>query len=160
MCHRIEIRSTPNRISIEFHEIIRDHVQATISVGNPDPIFSTDRCFYGMDVKGFVDGMERLHRELSGSARLWDWDGETLLCFTVLDDVEHGIAIGGRLWLDQNGRGMCSEDNFLEPYTPPSTGLIVAFEGLEIDQSHLPEIIGQTRRFLNETGISTKSVFE
>jgi hypothetical protein len=142
--------------NIDLGKITDDHVKCDLTLSTPDHNIQSGCIFYGFDVLTFAESLEALHQTLSGSARLCDWDGEVLLCFTALD---HGhIALGGKLHAAVHWTDIRSEDNFIgTPMYGDAAGIKITFEGLLLDQSYLPAIIRDCRRFLSETGISTKS---
>lgn len=147
-------------IEIEFGEVQRDHVQVCTEFRLAELSYAGWREHYGIDIQGFVDGLARIHTELAGSARLVDWDGEIVLCMTVVDSRRGRIAIGGQMlfvfWTD-----IASEDSLLVPRLFGNAGGIrITYEGLVADQSCLPPVITGLRRFIADTGIDLCSVYE
>jgi hypothetical protein len=154
-------RLRPAKVEIELGAVERDHVRGVVRLSAADRVFEGGRIFYGFDILGFTEGLTRLYDRLEGSARLHDWDGETVLCLTVINRARGRVAVGGELlpavfWTD-----VVSEDRFIDPPLYGwAFGIRVTFEGLVTDQSFLPPVIAGLRRFLAETGISVRSPME
>jgi hypothetical protein len=145
-------------IEIEFGRIVADHVQAGTRLRIEDMAFEGWRNHYGFDILRFTDGLAQMHSQLQGTARLNDWDGETVLCLTVVDRPRGRIAIGGQLIPAVFHTEAASADDLLSPRLFGDYGGIrIAFEGLVTDQSYLPTVIGGLRHFLSESGISVRS---
>lgn len=157
-CHRQTCRAA---LELELGAIERDHVHACTRLLIEDSAFTDGRIYYGIDILHFADSLVRLHNSLEGSARLHDWDGETVLCLTVLKRFMGRIAIGGQLIPAVFWTQAMSEDRFLDPpLCGGNGGMRITFEGLVTDQSYLPPAIAQLRRFLAETKISVRSPME
>jgi hypothetical protein len=146
------------RYEINFGTITGDHVKCNLTLSTPDHNIQCGCAFYGIDILNFAGSLEALHETLVGSTRLCDWDGEVLLCFTPVNRGRGHIALGGKLHAAVHWTDVRTEDNFISPpMYGDAAGIKITFEGLIIDQSYLPNIIRDSRRFLTETGISTKS---
>jgi hypothetical protein len=121
-------------------------------------VFEGWRKHYGFDILRFADGLAQIHAQTQGTARFNDWDGETVLCLTVINRPRGRIAIGGHLIPAVFQTETASEDDLLYPRLFGSFGGVrIAFEGLVTDQSYLPAIIGGLRGFLSDSGISVQS---
>jgi hypothetical protein len=148
----------PAALEVEFGQVEGDHVHVCTRLRIEGQAFEGWQMHYGFDILAFADGLARIHTELQGSARLDDWDGETVLCLTVIDRGRGRVAIGGQLIPVVFWTEVASEDRLLAPRLFATAGGIrIAFEGLVTDQSYLPPVIGGLRRFLCETGISVRS---
>jgi hypothetical protein len=151
----------PAALEVEFGRVEADHVHVCTRLRIEGQAFEGWRMHYGFDVLAFADGLARIHTEMRGSARLNDWDGEAVLCLTVIDRGRGRVAIGGQLIPAVFWTEAASEDGLLAPRLFGTAGGIrVAFEGLVTDQSHLPPVIAGLRRFLDETGISVRGPME
>ena len=142
-------------VEIEFGRIERDRVSVGTRLRIEDQAFEGWRTHYRFDILAFTDGLTTIHTRMQRSARLTDWDGESVLCLTVIDAVRGRIAIGGQLIPAVFWTEITSADGLLHPRLfGDGGGIRIAFEGLVTDQSYLPPVIAGLRRFLAETGIS------
>jgi len=95
----------------------------------------------GEDLVRFADALERLHASLEGEAIFWDLDQVVELTFKVADRTRGRISVEGRI--DQNlDRGIRNQ---------------IPLRGFEIEQSYLPGVIRDIRRFVSESEICTLS---
>lgn len=150
-------------IEIDFDEVEegKDYVGAAVRlkipnypfVGANEGGFEEGAYYYGNQIYRFVEELERLRIESTGSARLFDWDMEPVLCLTKINPASGTIVIGGQLVPALFEGDAHSADNFLVPRPFGRSGIRVTFEGIITDQSYLISTIVQLRRFLVETGI-------
>jgi hypothetical protein len=170
--HRVEIaweaegsgsfgRSCRAVVEMDFDQVEVDHVPVFTRLRIHDLTFETGRWYYGINILHFADGLAEMHAQTQGSAWLHDWDGEAVLCLTVINRARGRIAIGGQFTQDVFWTEVASEGDFLTPRLFGShSGIRVEFEGLVTDQSYLPPVIAVLRRFLSDTGISVRSPME
>jgi hypothetical protein len=112
--------------------------------------FEVERVLYGYEIRGFSRNLQKLHETLEGSVRLQDWDGEPLLCFTVVDRGRGRVAVGGRFAPVVLDTTVTSEDRFVSEACGSMLGIVVAFEGLSLDQSYLKAPLSDIQRFVFE----------
>lgn len=150
-------------VEIDFDELEegKDYVGAAVRlkipnypfVGANEGGFEEGAYYYGNQIYQFVEELERLRTESSGSARLFDWDLEPVLCLTKINPISGRIVVGGQLIPARFETDAHSADNFLAQQTLGAGGVRVIFDGIITDQSYLISTITQLRRFLVETGI-------
>ncbi|MBI2808078.1 MAG: hypothetical protein HYX68_24095 [Planctomycetes bacterium] len=145
-------------IEIELGQIERDHVQVWIRLCTDNRVFEGGSAHYGVDILNFIEALTRIHQQLSGSARLYDWDGLPVLCLTVTWPMKGLIAIGGQLVLWRFPNQESCEDRFLPEshFFANDGGIQIAFDGIMTDQSFLPPVITGMRRFLLDSRISVE----
>jgi hypothetical protein len=112
--------------------------------------FEVHRVLYGYEIRGFAEELQKLYETLEGSVRFQDWDGEPLLCFTVVDRARGRIAVGGRFAPVVLDTTVTSADRFVSEACAGKLGVVVAFEGLSLDQSFLDAPLSEVRRFVLE----------
>src|SRR5262245_43252685 len=137
-------------LDIEFGQVERDYVHACTRLRIEGQAFESWQRHYGFDILTFTDELARMHAATQGSARLNDWDGEVVLCLTVIDRPRGRVAIGGQLIPAVFWTETASADGLLAPRLCDGTagGIRIAFEGFVTDQSYLPPVIAGLRRFL------------
>lgn len=109
----------------------------------------------GWELQVFVDDLASLYDLLEGEAVLSTTDNEAPLHFNVISRGGGVIGICGemRLYL-----GSADTSNASWPCGPSDVpGIQLAYSGLSMDQTYLPDVIRGFRRFLRETGIWTRS---
>jgi hypothetical protein len=152
---RIEIEFGP----IERDFIYRDYVRACTRLFINERKYEGWNVHYGIDILQFADALADLYKQQVVSARFCDWDGLVILCLTAFDRMGH-ISIGGQL-VPMELPHAYLEDEFLpRPRFSNTGGIQVAFEGLTTDQSYLPNAISGLRRFLAESEISVKAIWD
>lgn len=114
--------------------------------------FEVARVLYGYEIKGFAKNLQRLYETLEGSVRLQDWDGDILLCLTVVDRARGRVAIGGQfapVVLDTNAT---SDERFVSDVRGSGhfLGVVISFEGLSFDQTSLQQPLSDLQRFVLE----------
>lgn len=142
-------------LEIELGKVERDYVHGCVRLSVDEHTYEDRRCYYGIDILHFLERLTALYGTLAGSARLCDWDGETVLCFTVVHRPSGEIAIGGRMIPSAFWSASMSEERFINSLSGYG-GLVIFFDGLLTDQSYLPPLLTGLRRFLDETAISVK----
>src|SRR5262245_28022117 len=85
------------QLEIEFGVAGPDHVEVCTRLRIVGQVYGGWRRHYGCDILAFTEGLVRIHSGPGHSAWLVDWDGEDVLCATVVDDRRGRIAIGGQL---------------------------------------------------------------
>ena len=95
---------------------------------------------YGHDLRAFVAGLTRMHRELAGETYLPDDWGDNEIWFRVTDPRRGAVRIDGAFQLHGRPRG-------------GGGGVRVTFGPFEIDQTFLPLIADGVERYLSESGI-------
>ena len=141
-------------LEFEFEDVVADHAGMWVRLRAESYTFETGRWFYWWNIRDFADGLTKMHSELKGTCTLGDWDGETVLCMSMLDSVRGRIGVGGQLtqyiFTDHAvPKGDLVFPRLLGDYA----GIVVSFEGLVTDQSYLPPLIAGLRRFISESGI-------
>jgi hypothetical protein len=142
-------------IKIEIGEAGKDFVgdtafDSSFSLHAGRHAFEFQRPLYGYEIYRFANELQRLYDTLDCSARLYDWDGDVLLCFTVVHRGRGQIAVGGRFVPVILDTQVSSEDKFVADLCVNSGGIIVAFEGLTLDQSYLATPLSVLHRFISE----------
>jgi len=151
----------PASIDLEFGRIEEDHVSVYTRLRIRDTEFGAGRNHYGNDILRFAEELTELHHRTDGSARLFDWDGETVICLTVIQRARGRIAIGGQIVPAVFNTEVMSADHFINPPVYGwNAGIRISFDGLVTDQSYLPPVIVGLRRFLTDTGISVRNPME
>lgn len=143
-------------IEFEFGDVVADYAGLWVRLRADRYTYETGRFFYWWNIRDFADGLTRIRSDLKGSCILEDWDGETILCVSILDSVRGRIGICGQLnqfvFLDE----VAKNDDFIFPEMFRNhAGIVVSFAGLVVtDQEvYLPRLISGLRRFLEESGI-------
>ena len=90
---------------------------------------------WGCDLVRFADELERLHATLEGEALFWDLD----------QVVEIPIRVAHR------GRGRLAVEVRID--RRPAEQDSITLRGFEIEQSYLPGIVRDIRRFIADSGI-------
>lgn len=111
--------------------------------------FADTMMLYGYSLRTFSEELERMQSELAGSARLYDWDSELLLCFTVVDRRRGRIAVGGRFTPAVFNTTATSAERFISNVRDGRPGIVIAFEGLSFDQSFLNRPVSDLKRFVD-----------
>jgi hypothetical protein len=142
-------------IKIEIGEAGKDYVADTafdssISLHAGKHTFEVQRPLYGYEIYGFASELQKLYDTLDGSVRLYDWDGEVLLCFTVVHRGRGQILVGGRFVPIVLDTKVSSEEEFVSDVCVNLVGLVVAFEGLTFDQSYLKTPLSVLHRFISD----------
>jgi hypothetical protein len=107
----------------------------------------------GADLLRFADRLSALHRDLDGRADLLDLDNQEVLSFTVADRGRGAIAVGGT-W-EATWPALPWIESVLQ--RPGHGGMVMAFEGLCVDQSYLPRVVESVRDFIAESRIVTRA---
>jgi len=142
-------------IEFEFDEIVDDHVSMWVRLRIENSVYRTGRWFYWWNIQDFADGLARLHSELKGACSLSDWDGEEVLCLSMLDPVRGRIGVAGQLNQYVFADRVIGNGDFVFPQMfGDRAGVVVSFHGLVTDQSYLPALISGFHFFLNTSGIS------
>lgn len=113
---------------------------------------------YGFNLRRFIDDLAEIHRNMAGSARLYDQDDDVILCVTFLDDARGRIVIGGGL----RNAVFFAESTCDERFVTGAfdAGIRTTFDGLISDQSYLAGLIGSLENVLRSTGVSTSNPME
>ena len=142
-------------VEFQFDEVVADHVAMWTRLRIDRSVYETGRWFYWWNIRNFADGLATLHTELTGSSSLSDWDGETILCISGVDSKRGQVGVGGQL----------NQFAFVENAVPkgdlvfPSVfgghgGIVIAFDGLEMDLMYVPRLVKRFRAFLDDSGIT------
>jgi hypothetical protein len=100
---------------------------------------------YGWDLEDFANRLEALHETLDGDATFINQEGSVEIALHVAD----------------RGLGLISVSVRLEPHvvcavTEDRDSRTLEFDGFAIDQSYLPGLAAQIRRFLTDNCICTR----
>ena len=105
-----------------------------------------DKC----DLVEFVETLDRLYTVLDGSTQLLDFDGDPILCFSVIDRGRGVIAVGGNFHPLTFFSEVTSSARFVSPnICGYPSGVRVAFEGFTCEQTYLPSFLCPIARFIN-----------
>ncbi len=161
---QLELRCTrPNGsayVGLKFSDAHGNRINAAFSLriaGAIETIVEYPLRFFGYDVLKFRIELSKCYSDLSGSASLQDCDGTVALCLTVFDN-RGGIVLGGQLADHSRGGDVVSADNFLKSDVSPS-GVLVFFDGFQVDQSYIPKILGDLDSFLRESNVDVTNPY-
>jgi hypothetical protein len=88
----------------------------------------------GDDLVRFADSMERLHAILEGEAVFYDLDQVVELRFKVAD----------------RGRGRISVEGTIDQHVNREIRNLIPLRGFELEQSYVPGIVREIRRFISD----------
>lgn len=150
----LEIRTYPEEATDYFFP-------ADIALILPGQTLGCRSKFYGYSFYKFCDELINLRQTLCGSAKLFDWDYDELLCFSALNQ-RGTVIVGGRFDILAFGEPVC-ESRFLKAVRPNPrddfdyVGTCSMFDGFLLDQSDLQRAISFIRRFIQENNINIKN---
>ena len=138
-----------SRLEVSFSRVSSDELSLSISAvvftfrntQGPLELVARTLC-YGYDLAEFARELERLRTRYDGSAEFVNQVGSFELRLTVADKAHGILAVVGRYEHDTD----C-----MSP---------VELRCFQLEQSYLPSLISDIRRFLTESGVSTTHPFE
>jgi len=112
--------------------------------------FSVECVLYGYEIRGFARNLRELSNSLDGSVRIQVWDGDTLLCFTVVNRGQGRIAVGGQFAPVRFDSPVTSADHFVADSPTQMQGVVVSFDGFFLDQTYLNAPLSVLELFVDE----------
>lgn len=130
-------------VNLTFELLERDaeSVRCRLSVAVKEVVISDIRSIFVSELGEFAEALNRLRKTLEGSVRLYDFDGDPILTFTVVDQGRGRIAVGGNFHPLTFFSKTTTSDQFVSPNNcGDPTGVHITFEGFVCEQSYLPDL--------------------
>ena len=141
---------TPAKLTIDLLEVDTESVRCRFTLAIGEAVFSDVRSVFLSELDELVDALMQLRQTLDGSVRLYDFDGDPILTFTVVDQGRGRIAIGGNFHPLIFFSKITSSDKFISPnICGDPTGVRIAFEGVFCEQSYLPDLCVPIARWVS-----------